>query len=63
MPQNCSTDIVTTVDYIDSVFASGSPEEIWAMKQNFGLGALTYADDFASARMFSFLLSVRRPSC
>ncbi|KAH9936834.1 peptidase S28 [Epithele typhae] len=49
MPKNCSADMTAVIDYVDSVFETGTDEEIWAMKQNFGLGDLVYGDDFAEA--------------
>ena len=59
IPQNCSSDIVSVINYIDSVFQEGSATEIWAMQQNFGLGDIKHPDDFANTRASSQLL----PQC
>ncbi|KAK7014785.1 hypothetical protein VNI00_019258 [Paramarasmius palmivorus] len=53
MPQNCSADVERVISLIDEKFANGTQAEIKAIKTNFGLQALEYADDVASARPIS----------
>ena len=48
MPVNCSTDISLVIEHIDSVLATGTDDEVYALKDMFGLAGLVN-DDFASA--------------
>lgn len=47
MPQNCSADIQVAIQHIDTVFTSGSTSDQKALKDLFGLGAVTHLDDVA----------------
>ncbi|KAF5487287.1 putative extracellular serine carboxypeptidase [Colletotrichum siamense] len=49
MPQNCSRDFNLMVDHIDTVLTSGTEDEIYSLKEKFGLQDLAHKDDFASA--------------
>ena len=48
MPKNCSTDVSLVIEYIDNVLTTGTADQIYALKDLFGLGALEHNDDFAS---------------
>ncbi|KAG8910863.1 hypothetical protein FRC01_006083, partial [Tulasnella sp. 417] len=45
MPQNCSADLAAAISYMDNIMATGTPEEVSAMKAKFGLESLAN-DDF-----------------
>lgn len=47
MPQNCSRDFNLMVDHIDTVLTSGTEDEIYSLKEKFGLQDLAHKDDFA----------------
>lgn len=49
MPKNCSADISRITGYIDELIDHGKHAELQALKEDFGLGGLEYADDFAGA--------------
>ncbi|KAG6918838.1 hypothetical protein DXG01_011243 [Tephrocybe rancida] len=49
MPQNCSADVQAVIGHIDEVFSGGNATAIKAIKDNFGLGAMTHLDDVAGA--------------
>ena len=51
MPKNCSADVQATISHIDDVFTHGTPAQIQAIKDNFGLGIMTHLDDVAGACM------------
>ncbi|KAH7317225.1 peptidase S28 [Rhexocercosporidium sp. MPI-PUGE-AT-0058] len=48
MPKNCSADVSLVIEYIDNVLTTGTADQIYALKDSFGLGALEHNDDFAS---------------
>lgn len=47
MPKNCSKDVESVVNYIDSVYASRNEKKIQELQDMFGLGDLEF-DDFAA---------------
>lgn len=49
MPQNCSADVQAVIAHVDKTFATGSPAEIQALKDNWGLGVMTHLDDVAGS--------------
>lgn len=49
MPANCSKDVQTVIEHIDSVFLNGSQEEVNELKSNFGLGEMSHLDDVAGS--------------
>ncbi|KAB5588585.1 Serine carboxypeptidase S28 [Ceratobasidium theobromae] len=44
MPKNCSEDVI---NHVDETFMFGTPNQIQALKENFGMGNLSHADDVA----------------
>lgn len=50
MAKNCSADVEDVIAHVDKVFTSGNTTAITALKENFGLGAVTHLDDAAGAR-------------
>ncbi|EJD52012.1 hypothetical protein AURDEDRAFT_142833 [Auricularia subglabra TFB-10046 SS5] len=48
-PKNCTADIIKVISHVDKVFTSGSPAEIQALKENWGMGSVTHLDDVAGA--------------
>jgi hypothetical protein len=48
MPVNCSKDLTLVIDYIDSIFMSGTPAEQYALKAKFGLEDVEHNDDFGA---------------
>jgi hypothetical protein len=46
MPQNCSTDISLVVEHLDNIGETGTLLEQTEIKEIFGLGGVTYYDDF-----------------
>lgn len=38
MPQNCSADVEAVITHVDQVFTTGTPAQISALKDNWGLG-------------------------
>ena len=58
MPANCSADVQAVIEHVDSVFLNGTDEEITALKDNFGLGAVTHLDDAAGACKASTFITV-----
>ena len=51
MPANCSADVQAVIEEVDNVLSTGNPQEIQAIKANFGLQDIVHLDDFASASM------------
>jgi len=49
MPQNCSADVQAVISHVDETFTKGSPAEIQALKDNWGLGVMTHLDDVAGS--------------
>ena len=49
MPQNCSTDVQAAVAIMDGIFDSGNQAEINNLKKSFGMEAVEFSDDVASA--------------
>lgn len=49
MPANCSADVQAVIAHVDKVFTSYDTAAIDALKDSFGLGALTHLDDVAGA--------------
>lgn len=49
MPQNCSQDYSSIVDYVDNIFMHGSPEDKVSLKEMFAVEELDHDDDAASA--------------
>ena len=49
MPANCSKDVQTVIEHIDSVFLNGNQEEVNELKSNFGLGEMNHLDDVAGS--------------
>ena len=58
MPANCSADVQAVIEHVDSVFLNGTDDEITALKDNFGLGAVTHLDDAAGACKASTFITV-----
>ena len=50
MPSNCSADVQAVIAHVDETFTKGSPAEIQALKDNWGLGVMTHLDDVAGSR-------------
>jgi hypothetical protein len=48
MAQNCSTDVTLVIEHIDSVLTTGTADEIYALKDMFGLASIEHNDDFAA---------------
>ncbi|KIO21853.1 hypothetical protein M407DRAFT_28564 [Tulasnella calospora MUT 4182] len=48
MPQNCSADLAAAMDYMDNIMATGTPDQVIALKTQFGMEALEN-DDFGAA--------------
>jgi hypothetical protein len=48
MAQNCSTDVTLVIDHIDEVLTTGTADEIYALKDMFGLAGVEHNDDFAA---------------
>ena len=46
MPQNCSKDVTLVVEHVDSVLKKGTPAEVLALKELFGLTAVKQPGDF-----------------
>ncbi|KAG8896617.1 hypothetical protein FRB99_008796 [Tulasnella sp. 403] len=53
LPKNCSTDLATSTEYIDTVLKSGNAANITALKTKFGLESLQ-DDDFATTLTYPF---------
>ncbi|CAK5262521.1 unnamed protein product [Mycena citricolor] len=49
MAPNCSADIVAAISHIDKVFTGSNTTAIQAIKNTFGMGAMTHLDDLVSA--------------
>jgi hypothetical protein len=49
MPQNCSADVTTVIEYVDEVFSGDNQTAIQALKENWGLGNVSHVDDAAGA--------------
>ncbi|KAF8869174.1 peptidase S28 [Mucidula mucida] len=49
MPANCSSDVQAAVARIDEILDSGDVVAIQQLKETFGMGNVTYSDDFATA--------------
>lgn len=62
MPKNCSADVQAVIEYVDFTFTFGSDEEIDALKNNFGLGAVKHLDDAAGACECFIRLTVCQPT-
>ena len=50
MPQNCSSDVQSVIEHIDSVIASGNETAIEDLKGRFLMGPVEHLDDFVNAR-------------
>lgn len=48
LPKNCSADSQLVIAHVNQVLESGTPKEVQALKDMFGLGAVEYSDDFAA---------------
>ncbi|KAF9023153.1 peptidase S28 [Hymenopellis radicata] len=48
MPANCSSDFQAVISHVDEVFSSDDDLAIQALKENFGMGNVTYVDDVAN---------------
>lgn len=48
MPQNCSTDVIKVIEYMDGVLQSGDAAAKRTLKAKFGLEGLEHDDDFMS---------------
>ncbi|KIO21847.1 hypothetical protein M407DRAFT_123211 [Tulasnella calospora MUT 4182] len=48
MPQNCSADMAAAVSYMDNIMATGTPDEVTALKTKFGMESVAN-DDFGAA--------------
>lgn len=48
MAQNCSTDVIKVIDYMDSILQSNDTEAKQALKEQFGLAGVEHDDDFMS---------------
>lgn len=48
MAQNCSSDVIKVVDYLDGVLQSNDTAAISAVKAQFGLEGVEHNDDFMS---------------
>lgn len=48
MPQNCSTDVIKVIDYMDGVLHSNDTTAKTALKAQFGLEGVEHDDDFMS---------------
>ncbi|KAG8950856.1 hypothetical protein FRC04_007088 [Tulasnella sp. 424] len=53
MPKNCTSDLTAAVAHVDQVMSKGTPDEINALKENFGMKALAN-DDFGNSLRFPF---------
>ena len=49
MPQNCSADVEAVIAHFDQVFTDGTQSQINALKNEFGMGAVTHLDDVTGA--------------
>ncbi|KZW00377.1 hypothetical protein EXIGLDRAFT_639437 [Exidia glandulosa HHB12029] len=52
-PKNCTNDVISVISHVDEVLSKGTPEEIFAVKSNFGMANLTHLDDVAGALRFN----------
>ena len=48
MPRNCSSDLGAAMSYIDNTLSTGTPDQVTALKTQFGMEAVGN-DDFGSA--------------
>lgn len=51
MPSNCSADVQAVISHVDQVFSGNNATAIQALKDSFGMGAVTHLDDVAGTRM------------
>ncbi|KAG8923740.1 hypothetical protein FRC00_005919 [Tulasnella sp. 408] len=51
MPQNCSADLAAAMDYMDNIMATGTPDQVLALKTQFGMEALQN-DDFGASLQY-----------
>lgn len=49
MPKNCSADVQAVITHVDQVFTGTNTTAINALKDTFGMGAVTHLDDVAGA--------------
>jgi hypothetical protein len=57
LPQNCSTDLVKTIDYIDSILTGPDESAKDALKKKFMLGDLR-DDDFAAYVLYCMAVMI-----
>lgn len=55
MPQNCSLDLNTVIDHIDTILTTGTALDKQQLKALFGLEGLEHDDDFAAWVTLLFL--------
>lgn len=48
MPKNCSADVTLVINYVDSILTKGTSDEVYALKEMFGLEGVEHNDDFAA---------------
>lgn len=48
MPQNCSTDVIKVIEYMDGILQSNDTAAKQALKAKFGLEGIEHDDDFMS---------------
>lgn len=51
MPQNCSADLAAAMDYMDNIMETGTPDQVLALKTQFGMEALQN-DDFGASLQY-----------